>query len=102
MNARADFEYHLTRFEGKPTLLIRDLNLGGCSITNNIENVVGEIAEAAKISPEMHIILYRDSLGQWTWWNYLTNVFSPVPTRLGRFLKAYLLFAKFTIPAKQS
>jgi hypothetical protein len=50
-------------------IAIADLNRGGTSVTNCIEDVVTEIAEINSINPNTLKIVYRDSEGVWDGWD---------------------------------
>ena len=64
---RSNFEFLITREDGqpKPFILIRDQDLGGTSVTNDVDNVLAFIAAGMVPPLYEYIILYRDSLGQW-------------------------------------
>lgn len=86
--SRADFEY---RFGGKnkKVLMIVDLDLGKMSVTNDIENVVADIAAAESIDPKDYLILYRDSDEDWGRWDATTeDFFSIQPEHLQLFFDA--------------
>lgn len=74
-NSSADFDYKMGVFEGKNVLLILDRNLGNRSVTNDIENVVDDIATYEGIVPEEFLILYRDSDSNWDGWDASTRRF---------------------------
>lgn len=67
--SRADFHYRLTVFDNHKVLLICDQDLGNMSVTNDIENVVSDIALHEGIDPEDYLIFYKDSLGYWDGWD---------------------------------
>ena len=73
--AKADYSHKLHCNEDVEVygISIIDLNLGGMSVTNNIEEVVEEICEEAYIDPNSLIIVYRDSDGRWDGWNNSTK-----------------------------
>lgn len=68
-HSRADYHYKLASIEGQKVLIIYDENLGNRSVTNDIDNVVAEIAEKEQLDPTAYIIFYRDSDGQFDGWN---------------------------------
>lgn len=80
--SRANFQYRLGDLEGKKTLLIWDQNVGNRSVTNDIENVVADIATHQDIDPAEYLIIYRDSEARWDGWDAVTGEFFPI----GRFL----------------
>jgi hypothetical protein len=63
--ARADYLHRIDTVKGIPTILIEDLDLGRMTVTNNIEEVVEEIARMEKIDPKDYVIVYQDSEGVW-------------------------------------
>jgi hypothetical protein len=70
-------------------ILIIDLNKGGLSVTNGIEEVVTQIVakeeeknikagfagDKAKFNPSDYVILYCDSAGRWDGWDDATQTF---------------------------
>jgi len=73
--SRADFAHKLGTINGFKVLLIVDLDMGHMSVTNDIENVVDDIAFAENINPKDYLIAYRDSEGDWDGWDAKTNSF---------------------------
>lgn len=67
--SRANFLYRIGEIHGQKILLIRDLDLGNLSVTNDIENVVADITVHETIDPLEHMIIYRDSMGMWNGWD---------------------------------
>lgn len=67
---RADYVYGV--MDG--VVCIIDLNRGGTSVTNDIENVVQEILKEKQLSPNTPII-YQDSMLIWDGWNHITQNF---------------------------
>lgn len=59
---------------------IQDLNLGKMSVTNNIENVIDEIAKEEGINKSEFKVIYRDSVGNWDGFNTKTNQFISLDT----------------------
>lgn len=77
--ARADYAYGITELGGKPFIVIEDLNkTGRCSVTNDIDNVIDEIATKERINPVEHFIVYKDSRGIWDGYNFSTKQFIPL------------------------
>jgi hypothetical protein len=56
------------------------LDLGGTSVTNDIENVVEAICNKEKISPNDAAFIYMDSLKTWDGWNPKTGWFIALST----------------------
>lgn len=70
----ASYYYKTGLFEGKPYISIID-NDGIKSVTNDIENVVADICKAEGIEAEDHIVVYRDSEGNWDGWRTVSETF---------------------------
>lgn len=70
---KSDYDYTIHTEE--KTLSIVDLDRGNMSVTNDIENVVTEIAEFEQIDPAEYKIVYRDSQGCWDGWNHKKKSF---------------------------
>lgn len=60
---RADFELHVE--EHRLEIRIVDQDLGGMSVTNDLERVLALVATRVQRSLEDYDILYRDSTGTW-------------------------------------
>ena len=84
--SRADFFYRLGIYEKKPVLFIWDENKGNKSVTNDIENVVADIAAHERLEPKDHLILYRDSEGLWDGWDAATADFFPMRLHIVRLI----------------
>lgn len=76
--ARADYIHEIITCAGRNIIKIEDLNLGNKSITNDIENVVAEIARLEKIDPAQYMIVYKDSEGTWDGWDHQQQQFIPL------------------------
>ena len=66
---RSDYAYEVTTYKGRNFIFIEDLNMGNRSVTNDIENVVADIAKRESINPRQYYIIYRDSEGNWDGWD---------------------------------
>ena len=76
MLTRSDYKYKLHHDN---VISIIDLNLGRMSVTNDIENVVGAIAEQNGITNiDKWLVVYRDSEGTWDGWIPLRENFVPL------------------------
>ena len=55
-----DYEWRIHWIGGKRVAIVLDLDRGGQSVTNGID----------KIAEDLHVdrIIYRDSMGQWDYW----------------------------------
>jgi hypothetical protein len=70
---KSDFSYTKVKKDGILVIAIVDLNLGGTSVTNDIENVVEAICNKEKISPDDAAFIYMDNLKTWDGWNPKTG-----------------------------
>lgn len=64
---KSDYMYTID-FE-KGFIQIVDLDKGGVSVTNNIEEVISEIAQKEGIDVVTFDVIYRDSAGIWDGWD---------------------------------
>ena len=78
MATRSDYNHMVTQFAGRDVILIEDLNNGGMSVTNDIENVVADISLKEKIEPSRYLIVYKDSEGMWDGWDHKGQDFIPI------------------------
>lgn len=58
--------------------MIEDQDKGGRSVTNNIHQVVLDIAKKEFINPVEHNIIYRDSEKIWDGYNFSTKTIFPL------------------------
>lgn len=79
--ARADYSYFIKKDHNPPIIVVRDLNLGGMSVTNDIGNVIEDIAQKENLNPVEHLIIYRDSMGMWDGYNFSTMNFIPLQAK---------------------
>jgi hypothetical protein len=77
---KSDYSYTKIKKDGIIVIAIIDLNLGGMSVTNNIENVVDAICHKEKIKPDDAAFIYMDSLKTWDGWNQKTGWFVALST----------------------
>lgn len=71
---RSDYEYLVHA----RVIAIKDLDAGGMSVTNNIENIVGHICDYREIDPNDYTIVYQDSQGELSFFQWSTKKFSQV------------------------
>jgi hypothetical protein len=76
-NVRADYSHGITDYLGRKFIIIEDLNKGKTSLTNDIENVVADIAEKEEIDPRQYLIVYRDSQKIWDGYDAASARFLP-------------------------
>lgn len=62
--AKSSYAYSVIEVRGRNCIVIVDQNVG-MSVTNDIENVIKEIEKAENIEAADHLIVYKDSEGQW-------------------------------------
>lgn len=77
---RSDYEYKIY----KDYILIVDLDMGGMSVTNNIENIIEQICFENNLDPNDMYCLYKDSCGDIDGYNYRTNQFFILSDRLNK------------------
>ena len=63
--SKSDYSYHT--FQN--VIVIEDHNLGGMSVTNDIENVVNEISSKENIYKEDYVWVYKDSTDTYDGWD---------------------------------
>jgi hypothetical protein len=74
--SRASYDYEICQVNEHWIIIIMDLDLAGAmSVTNDIENVVQEIAIKEKTDIKDQLIIYRDSARNWDGWNHKTHDF---------------------------
>lgn len=66
---KANYIHELHAKGGYNILTIEDLDIGGMSVTNDIENVVQDVEKMERINAERYVIVYRDSEGVWDGWD---------------------------------
>lgn len=77
--SRADFRYRVISEAGDKILLIVDLDLGGRSVTDDIDNVVADICNLEQTTEyDYFLIAYRDSMGRWDEYDPTTNAIRPL------------------------
>lgn len=80
IKTQSDYSYTKVKKDGILVIAIVDLDLGGTSVTNDIENVVEAICHKEKISPNDAAFIYMDSLKTWDGWNPKTGWFIALST----------------------
>lgn len=79
--SHADYTYDIEDIKGRNVVSIVDLNLGHMSVTNDIENVLVDIAERERITISDYMVVYRDSEGNWDGWSFETDWFVPLRSK---------------------
>lgn len=75
---KSNYTYSVTDISGRNVIAIEDLNNGGMSVTNNIENVISEIENAEKIDAKCYMVIYKDSNGIFDGFDCKTGDFFPL------------------------
>jgi hypothetical protein len=73
IKTQSDYSYTKVKKDGILVIAIVDLDLGGMSVTNDIENVVDAICNKEKILPNDAAFIYMDNLKTWDGWNPKTG-----------------------------
>jgi transcriptional regulator with XRE-family HTH domain len=60
---QSDYKYRIDRYGGAPVLVIIDFDLGGISVTNNMEAILAKIGRDEGLDLSAMAIIYRDSEG---------------------------------------
>lgn len=66
---RSDIEYGVGNVFGKDVLWILDLDLGGKSVTNNIEILANKLCFMMRLDPKECLIVYQDTERHWDGWD---------------------------------
>lgn len=90
--SRANFLYRIGTFENCKVLLLWDKNEGNTCLTNEIENVVADIAIHETIDPKEYLIIYRDSEARWDGWDPASGEFYVVGAELIQLIATNLSF----------
>lgn len=72
---KSQYTFWFDKHAFKNILIIEDLNQGGMSVTNNIENVLDEIIQDSGVFIHSYMIVYRDSDGIWDGYDYQQSTF---------------------------
>lgn len=92
--SRADYRYRVIPPEPgqlEKMLLIVDLDLGGRSVTNDIENVVADICEREQSDyGDYFLIVYRDSVGRWEEYDPTYQSIRPLSPEARDSIKEYI------------
>ena len=75
---KSDYIHKIEEFAGRNVIVIEDLDLGGKSVTNNIENVVREIEVMEKVNASDYMIVYKDSEELFDAWDKRKEQFIPL------------------------
>lgn len=68
------YEYHDDSCTATQCIIIEDLD-GHKSLTNDLEQVLNDIANYVGINPKNYLIVYRDSDHTWDGYDYLEGIF---------------------------
>jgi hypothetical protein len=75
---RSDYTYEVRDYAGRNVIKIEDLDRGRVSVTNDIKNVVEEIAKKENLDARRYMIIYKDSEGRWDGWDHNLQDFVPI------------------------
>lgn len=76
--SRSDYSWNVI----DNTLYIVDKNLGSMSVTNNIENIVFCISLIEHKVPTDYKIIYKDSEGIWSKYDFINDTFISISQQL--------------------
>ena len=79
---QSDYTYEFAKMYGTRCIVITDLNQGNKSVTNDIENVVADIARKEQLNPTNFPIIYSDTEGIYNGWDAYRNKFVPLHQKL--------------------
>lgn len=72
---KSNYTYSIQDTQGRNVIAIEDLNSGGMSVTNNIENIIKEISDKENINMYDYMYVYLDSNNTWDGFNIKNNRF---------------------------
>jgi hypothetical protein len=90
--ATADYSFSIGHYGEISCIIIEDKDLGGKTVTNDIENVVHDISIDEILNPEEYTIVYKDSMGYWDGYDAKNSVI--VPLREKEWIKAVEKYLK--------
>jgi hypothetical protein len=74
--AKADYIHSIEQYRNQvPVLVVEDIDLGNKSVTNDIENVMADIAKMEGIDPANYLVVVKDSKGSWDGWDHKAQQF---------------------------
>lgn len=74
----ADFIHSIQDYAGRNVLVISDLNLGATPVAEDLNGVLGVIAEREDILPHHYMIVFTDLSGLWNGFDPVTEEFIPL------------------------
>jgi len=87
---KAKYKYNLRKVKKHPFIMIEGSNSGGRTVTNDIVNVIKDIAKKKNLNPCKFTIIYKDTEGIWDGFDFATKSFFPI--REAHWLKASIKF----------
>lgn len=72
---KAAYVYNIHNICGRNIISIVDLKSGGCSVTNDIDNIIREIGIYARINVSAYMIIYKDTEDIWDAYDYAKSAF---------------------------
>ncbi len=73
--SRACYQYEITNMHGRNVIIITDNNSGCLSVTNDIDNIIREIAAFNHINASAYMIVYKDSDNIWDGYDFVNSAF---------------------------
>lgn len=74
--SKASFGYITDTYKGNKVVYITDQSvMPQVTVTNDIENVIADIATSEEIDPKDYLFLYKDGEGRWDAWDAEYNDF---------------------------
>jgi len=87
LHTKSDYEYQVH----SNYILIKDLDKGGMSVTNNIENIVEFIADKEDLCLLTTMAIYQDSEGDIDAFDYQSKSFIILPEKIRNFAKQKMI-----------
>lgn len=73
-----DFDYSIVTVDGISFVVMKDLDRGGVSLTNAIDQAFANVVENSKRNDLFHVCLYADSEGRYDAYDTENFVFIPI------------------------
>lgn len=89
---KSDYTYQFRKVKGVYFVMLEDLDKGNATLTNNIHNVIIEIAKKETVDPREYCWIYQDTEGFWDGYNFSMKMFFPI--REKHWLKAAIKTVK--------
>lgn len=73
--SRACYQYDIINIHGRNVIIIVDSNSGCLTVTNDIDNIIREIAVYNHINASAYMIVYKDSDSIWNGYDFVNSKF---------------------------